>query len=78
MRKYALIGEFQEEQHHLLLISPYNSMSNLLCMGVICMNTSNISVPLHNDSVNPKSLPLSSNGLHVLIKTHKFGKQSVV
>ena len=48
----AVIGNFQEEQRHLLLISQHNSMSNLLCTGA----TKNF-VLLHNDSKNAKLPP---------------------
>ena len=44
-----LVGEFQEEQHHLLLFSQHNSVSNLLCTGAVCMDTNRNLIPLHND-----------------------------
>ena len=53
----AVIRDFPEEEHDLLLIPQHNSMSNLLYTGVICMSTTKIFVPLHNDSVNEKLLP---------------------
>ena len=46
-------------QHHLLLISQHNSMSNLLCTGAICMNTTKTFVPQYNDI--REISPLSSN-----------------
>ena len=49
--RVALVGDFQEKQCHLLLISQHNSMLNLLCNGAICMNTTKNFVPLHNDSI---------------------------
>ena len=52
-----LIGDFQEEQRHLLLTFKHNSMSNLLCTGVICINTTQNVINLHNDSIYTK-LPL--------------------
>ena len=45
----AVIEDFQEEQYHLLVISQHNSMSNLLSIGVICMNTIKNFIPLCND-----------------------------
>ena len=45
------MGDFQEKQRHLLLISQHNSMSNLLCTGTICMNTTKNFVPQYNDSI---------------------------
>ena len=53
----AVIGGFQEKQQHLLLISQHNSLSNLLCTGAICMNTTKNVVPLHNDSTYAKLPP---------------------
>ena len=47
----AAIGDFQEEQHHLLLISQLNSMLNLLCIGAICINTTKYFIPLYNDFI---------------------------
>ena len=37
----VVIGNFQEEQHHIVLISQLNSMSNLLCTDAFCMNRTN-------------------------------------
>ena len=52
-----LIGDLQEEQGHLLLTFKHNSMSNLLCTGAICMNTTQNVVPLYNVPLYTK-LPL--------------------
>ena len=46
-------------QHHLLLISQHNSLSNLLCTIAICMNTTQTFVPQCNDI--REITPLSSN-----------------
>ena len=37
----VVIGNFQEELQHIVLISQHNSMSNLLCTDAFCMNRTN-------------------------------------
>ena len=53
----AVIGDFQEEHCHLLLISQQNLMSNLLCTDAIYIKTTKNFVPLRNDSIYVKLPP---------------------
>ena len=47
----AVIGDFQEKQHNLLLIFQHHSMLKLLCTGTTCINTTKYFIPLYNDSI---------------------------
>ena len=47
----------QEEQQRFVLISQHNSISNLLCTGAFCRNTTKNVVPLHNDYTHVKLSP---------------------
>ena len=46
------MGDFQEEQRHLLLIFQHNSMSNLPGTDTICMDTTNNFILLHKHKLH--------------------------
>ena len=71
----TVVGDFQEEQQHLLLIPQHNSKSNLLCTGDICMNITKNFFPLHNDSI-PEITPLSSN-VYICLRVDKSMKSNL-
>ena len=56
------MGDFQEEQRHLLLIFQHNSMSNLPGTDTICMDTTNNFILLHKHKLYGEWLNIFGRG----------------